>query len=198
MEEKREDDQAKQRIKMRIGDAEFEAEGPVALVKEQFDAFMAAVKEIAAASEKIGKIIATVPAAVTATSALAGAASSVSNMIGTLSEPAPITDELLARVYRRDGDGVSLLGLPRTDEPNADALVALLYGYRRLLNRTAVSGYMLIRAAKQSGVAIPRVDTTLAKRSEYVLAAGSKRGRVYSLNNPGVIFAEELLRKIVG
>jgi hypothetical protein len=66
------------------------------------------------------------------------------------------------------------------------------------LNRTAVNGYTLIRAAKQSGVVIPRVDTSLAKRTDFVLAAGAKRGRMYSLNNPGVVYAEELLRKIVG
>jgi hypothetical protein len=186
-----------QRIKIRIGDAEFEAEGPVALVKEQFEAFMAVVKEHAIPR---AKNIESSPdtGTIGAVGGLAVLASGVAGAPATLSEATPITDELLTRVYRRDGDGISLLGLPRTDQPSADALVALLYGYRRLLNRTAVNGYTLIRAAKQSGVVIPRVDTSLAKRTDFVLAAGAKRGRMYSLNNPGVVYAEELLRKIVG
>jgi hypothetical protein len=32
-------------------------------------------------------------------------------------------------------------------------------------------------------------------RGEYVLAAGSKRGRVYSLNNRGTTYAEGVLRR---
>lgn len=187
------DELGSQKIKIKIGGAEFEAEGPTGLLKEQFERFMSVVEKIGGPSVVgQGALVAPAPL-VNGTGVVTPAA----NPANPPADPAatPVGDDLIARLFRRDGDGVSLLALPRTDEVAADALVALLYGYQRLANRSAVTGVSLMKAAKQSGVNIPRVDTVIAKRDEYVLAAGTRRGKVYSLNNRGVQYAEGVLRR---
>lgn len=182
-----------QRVKIKIGNAEFEAEGNPDDVQRQYEAFMEVVGKSGA---QLAPVVSPAPLAFSppASAMGAGAATGTVRFEGI---PSGVDDDLLARVFRRDGDALSLLALPTTDEAKADTLIALLYGFQRLLGRSNTNGYVLIRAARQSGVDIPRVDTTIAKRSEFVLAAGAKRGRVYSLNNRGMAYAEDLLRRMV-
>lgn len=193
------DSPGSQKIKIKIGNAEFEAEGPTDLLRDQFDRFMAVVEKIGSspAQAVAAPAAVLVPATPSSSSNPPAPAANATNGGGNGAEPpaAPVGEDLLSRLFKRDGDGVSLLALPRTDDAAADALVALLYGYQRIANRGAVTGLALMRAARQSGVSIPRVDTVIAKREEYVLAAGSRRGRVYSLNNRGMQYAEGVLRR---
>ena len=55
----------------------------------------------------------------------------------------------MGRVFRRDGDIVTLLALPRTSDVGADTLVVLLYGFLKILGRNAVTGVTLAKAARQ-------------------------------------------------
>ncbi|MCP5328910.1 MAG: hypothetical protein H7A18_10415 [Sinobacteraceae bacterium] len=206
-------DQSVQKLKIKIGGAEFDGEGPSVLLEKQLERFLGLVEKLGPGAVAVASALqahqapgASAPHAVAAPGARgsqpAVAAEQPSEAV-VVTVPPPsttpggtfITEDMLNRVFRRDADAVSLLALPRTDDGGADALVLLVYGFQKLLNRTAVTGYALIRAARQSGVNLPRVDLPLNKRSEYVLAAGNNRGRVYSLNNRGVAYAEGVLRK---
>jgi hypothetical protein len=175
------------KMKIKIGDSEFEAEGPAEKVKEQFDRFMdvvVAVKNAPPAEPQ--KPIVITPSA--GSLGIDGVAPSVQ---------ATVDEELLNRVFQRGADSVSLLALPRTESSEADALVALLYGFSRLMSKNQVSSIRLMQAARQSGVNLVRLDSILNSRTDLVLAAGVRRGRKYSLNNRGLAYAEDLVRRMV-
>jgi hypothetical protein len=169
---------------MRIGEHELDTEGPTDVVQEQIKIF----KEMVAQASTI----APTPATLSGT----GLVTQPSPLL-TSAAPVGISEEVLNRVFRRDNDGVSLLGLPRSDDADADALVALLYGYNRLQNRPNVTGVALMQAARQSGVSLLRADKALHRKADLIMAAGSRRGRRYSLNNRGTIYAEDLVRRMV-
>jgi hypothetical protein len=194
-----------EKVRMKIGDAEFEAEG----TSESIEARLAKFAELVGL---IGKqLTAVMPANfsnwspikdATPTALQAGASTieggdQVQGQGQTQAAQPPVTDDLLTRVFRRDGDTVSLLALPRTEQPDADALVALLYAFQRLLNKPNVTGVTLMQAARQSGVLMNRVDVPLKSKSDLVMAAGARRGRRYSLNNRGNVYAEALIRRLV-
>ena len=171
---------------MRIGEHELETEGPADVVQEQIKIF----KEMVAQAS----IIAPNPSTLSGTGLVTQPPPSP---LLTSAAPIGISEDVLNRVFRRDNDGVSLLGLPRSDDADADALVALLYGYNRLQNRPNVTGVALMQAARQSGVTLLRADKALHRKADLIMAAGSRRGRRYSLNNRGTIYAEDLVRRMV-
>jgi hypothetical protein len=187
-------DPQSERLKIKLGNAEFEAEGSPASVKERFEQFLALIEKQPAAAPHnttitpdTGPLVTdSVPPTVQATAA-------------TLSGDGIVTvsEDVLSRVFRRDDDVVSLLALPKGDSPDADALIALLYAFQRLLNKSHVTGVTLMTAARQSGVSIPRIDTVLKSKADLVMAAGARRGRRYSLNNRGNVYAETLVRRMI-
>jgi hypothetical protein len=177
------DPNASHRLKIKIGDAEFEAEGPSALVESQYAQFLEIVR-----SAPIKQ----------ATPAPKGDSTDPKRNNSELDEvPSEVPNEIISRIFKRTGDAISLLSLPRTENPGADALIALLYGYRRLTAKHNVTGVALMQAARQSGVSIDRVDRVIDAREDFLMIAGAKRGRTYGLNNRGVKFGEELIMKMV-
>jgi len=162
------------RIKMKIGVHEFEAEGPRELVTAQFEAFMAAVSSLPAGAP--------------------------SNHLGTPITPAtPLeaSQAILDRVFSK-GDPLSLAALPSGDNAWENALLILLYGYLKINGEQTVTGTMLNKAAKKSGVVVDRIDRAMSiHQPDFVLVAGAKKGRKYSLNNRGIARAEEIIRTIV-
>lgn len=168
------------RIKMKIGDAEFDAEGPSEIVTAQFNAFIAA---IAARSTK-----AVVPVVDDG-----GDEVPPNNFMPGTGIPQPILD----RVFRK-GDTLSLAALPTGDNASADAMLALLYGYLMITGENAVTGTSLMKSAKISGIPIDRVDRLMSvSQPDYVLSAGVKKARRYQLNNRGISRAEEIIKAIV-
>jgi hypothetical protein len=166
------------RIKLKIGDNEFDAEGDPEIVKEAFANFMKAVAAMPP------------PKANPPESELPPPPPPPPGLGGVPANPAEFS-----RVFRQ-GDPLSLAALPRGENAKPDALLILLYGYTQLGGEQAVTGTMLMKAARQSGVAIDRVDRTLDLRKEFVLAAGTKKGRRYSLNNRGIIEAQRLMKEL--
>lgn len=107
---------------------------------------------------------------------------------------------LLDRLFSKDKHGtVALRALPRGENAESDAMVALIYGSSRLANEPQVTGSRLMKAAEQSGLRVERIDRTLASQiGPYVTTAGFKKGRRYGLTNPGIRRAEEILTSILG
>lgn len=104
----------------------------------------------------------------------------------------------LERVYSQNKEGlVSLRLLPSGKEREAESLVLLLYGYRALRDIKDVKSTELMKAARQSGMQLSRLDRTLAKKKPWVIEGGRGKGKVWGLNNLGVRNAEELLRAMV-
>ena len=175
------------RIKMKIGDAEFEAEGSSEIITKQFDAFMKAVD---ARSKQ-----APVPAAITpATQAL-----NIESPVAPIVTPtiSGVSQDILDRVFRQ-GDHLSLAALPHGENADSDAMLAILYGFLKLMNENAVTGTALMKSAKISGVNIGRVDRIMGLHiPDYVLVAGVKKARRYQLNNRGIAKAEEIIRAVL-
>ena len=172
------------RIKMKIGDAEFEAEGPSEIINAQFEAFLQAVSSLPKATAAVAVVPSpSVTAAIIPPLPMAPSAG--------------ISPEILSRVFRDNGN-LSLAALPHGENKEAAAMLALLYGFLKLKNENAVTGTALMKSAKISGVNFDRVDRVMSSHQpDYVLAAGVKKARRYQLNNRGIAKAEEIINALL-
>jgi hypothetical protein len=161
------------KVRIKIGDAEFEAEGSEESVKQQYADFLAALA--VAGPQKAPK-----------------ADGAKGNNQQDAAEP---DKSALTRLFQVDGDLVSLKFLPKTETATPDALMLLLLGYALLKNQEMVLGTQLTRAARQSGLAkIERVDRAFGKYGDdFLQRGGAKKGTRYGLNNQGTNKAKELL-----
>lgn len=180
---------AAHKLRIKIGSAEFEAEGSQETVQQQYADFLKAI---------------TVQPQVRGTAQHNLTRQQDPPVDGEQPQPPSIhsnvDDSIMARVFARDRrSGLSLSVLPRTANKVADSLVLLLYGYAVLLGQNDVTGMSLMASAQQSGVPTPRVDKVLlsADYRELVTKAGFKRGSKYGLNNRGMARAEEMLSTIL-
>ena len=165
------------RIKVKLGDAEFDAEGKPEDVKAQYDAFL--------------KLLGSRPKAEAAPP-----------LKPALEKPNPATPGevergLLDRVFRQ-GDILSLAAIPSGEAREADTMLALLYGYFKISGEQTVTGTSLRRSALQSGVNIDRADRVLnGLIPDFVLAGGIRKARRYQLNNRGIARAEAIIKAIL-
>ena len=164
------------KLRMKIGDAEFEADGPKDDVKTLFEQWRTLVESAIARKSEAGS-------------------SKKSTDVSVSDSPA---DEALVKRVFVDRDGtLSLLGLPKSENAIADALVLLVYGYRLLKqDEYPVTGVRLMQAAQQSGVKIDRADRAIAGRKELLVTTGYKRSKRYSLNNRGEQHAMGLMKQL--
>jgi hypothetical protein len=164
------------RIKIKLGDAEFEAEGSEDRVQSQYEQFLAALDR---------------------TSTKAPAKVSTAE---TKTETRSVDDTVVARVFELRSDGVVALRfrLPEETEP-ADQILLLLYGYRRLKQEESVLATQLLRAAAVSGLGIDRIDRAAdAHIPRFILRGGQKKGTNYMLTNQGMGRAEEMVGGLPG
>lgn len=165
------------KVRIKIGDAEFEAEGSEESVKQQYADFLSAISSRKPETKKPAKPNEQEPLG-------NGNGGDLQDIIG--------------RVFKVDGDLISLHFLPKSETAQSDALMMLLYGYAALKNQQMVLGTQLVRAANQSGLGMDRVDRSLARyeNENMILKGGVKKGTRYGLNNLGKTKAEELLKAI--
>jgi hypothetical protein len=106
-------------------------------------------------------------------------------------------DDVLSRLFNIGKDGVvSLKLLPKGTNRSADALLLLLYGYRRLKNADNIYGTQLMKAARVSGVLVERIDRSLSPHADFFMRGGRKRSANYTINNQGVTAAEAMIKTI--
>jgi len=164
------------RIKVKLGDAEFDAEGKPEAVQAQYDAFL---KLVAARPKPEPE-----PAP-------------KQNLAQVKGISIEIADVALDRIFRR-GDVLSLAALPNGEGREADAMLALLYGYAKLQNEQSVTGTMLRKSALVSGVNIERADRVMnGLIPDFVMAGGVKKAKRYQLNNQGLARAESVIRTLL-
>ena len=170
------------KVRMKLGDAEFEAEVAADEVQAMYDQFLAAVRAGGSAKK---------PAEV------ADSTHHKDNN-GDTPPPAGSVDEaLMARLFDQRQDGVVALRLlPKGTEKDADALLLLLLGYRRLKNEEDVLATQLLKAASYSGLRVDRLSRLMATHERYVITGGQRKGTTYTLNNQGVTKAEEIAAQI--
>jgi hypothetical protein len=188
------------KVSVRLGQAEFSAEGPEDTVREQLAHFF---------------IAATQPLPIHVTAAKNGGASNGHGDDGTHVTPPAAADrtaptaaavatavppEVVARLFKEDQNGfLSLRTLPKTERRNADALLLLMWGYLIRKSQDEVRARELIAGMRQSGVTnLNRVDETLEKYDQLVTSGGVRAGKWYRLTNPGIETAEGMAASIFG
>jgi hypothetical protein len=166
-------------IRVKIGDAEFEASGAESTVQKQYEAFLRALGPTTARdSQQQGD----------------PGESHGKQSTGTTH---PL-DAHLRKVFSIKGDDVSLLARPRGAQADADALLMILWGYSHLKNTTTVVVTDLKRSAKQSGLQVERIDRVISPHAQYYVVAGTRKGTKYTLNNPGDDYAKRLIDGVLG
>jgi hypothetical protein len=170
------------RLKVRVGDSEFDADGPEETVKAQFDLFLMALKYAAPS-----------PRNTLGVNAAGGAGANPAPASPT--ENATIEDNTWGRFFLEEPDDhVSLKVLPESKNRNADAIMLLLYGYLKLRKKDTITASDLLTMANKSGLHLDRIDRCLpAGHRKFINRGGSHKGARYSLNNQGQLYAQQLL-----
>jgi hypothetical protein len=170
------------RLKLKIGQYEFEAEGDPQVVHEQFQAF----KELIAMQPAQPQVVPIPPPE----------PYTYITMPPTLPAPsqpdAPVTGLDFDRISRRDDRVVSLTIRPST---TADAILLILLGQKLLRGNDAVTGGEVISGLEATGgISIQRPDRVLEKlaRDGDVIAFGEGRGKKYRLTNTGLNKARQM------
>jgi hypothetical protein len=159
---------------------EFHAEGPESSVRSDFEMFLAAIRATAQA-----------PAPPDAVAGGAQDARASTERPGDTAQP---DSALLERVFDNSGGTVSLRLLPPDSSTRAaDAAMLLLYGYLRLSGVQDVPVMSLNSSLRRSGISVDRVDRILSTHDQYYMKGGTRSGGRYTLNNPGIAYAERLL-----
>jgi hypothetical protein len=159
------------RLKMKIGDVEFEAEVAKDEVYPMYDQFLSMLGERRLPPGKVGFV-------------------ETSRKAFDQSLPIGIFD------LRQDGT-IVLKVLPEGPDKVADAMLLLLYGYYLLKNEECVLATQLFRAAEQSGISLRRPAKECVKNGRFVLRNGQRKGSNYALNNQGLAVAKEITAKML-
>lgn len=171
------------KINVRVAGHEFFAEGPEDSVRADYREFILCVQPIVALTISKAKPSDTQPA--------------IMEPI-VRADDDQLNDDEIKRLFRTTGDeGLSLRILPKTDNPDADAILVTLLGWNLIYGFTEMSALSLMTSLRQSGVSLDRIDRTAAQRSDYVNVSGAKRGTRYALNNRGITFATGLARDML-
>jgi hypothetical protein len=169
------------KIQVKLGNAEFLAEGPEESVKAAFGQFLVAAASVGP-TQKSPPPASPPPPITPLKDGINGSSSTVDQSI-------------LERVFQKDEDVVSLRMLPKKDNSNwqADAVILLLYGFRRLAGMETVPVIKLNQGLRKSGIPLDRVDYIISVHSELYMKGGVKSGGRYTLNNQGMASAERWL-----
>jgi hypothetical protein len=165
------------KIRMKVGDHEFEAEGSPESVTAQLETFKILLGLV---GSKIEKPEDPKPDQLPAPPAVTNGASHVS----------------LERIMRVQGRVVSLTAIPPTYDA---ASLLILLGNKDLRNNESVTGGEIGDGLAQSGRPVPRVDRVMDKLIEeaFVLKSGFRRAVRYRLSNSGHQKALSIARELV-
>ena len=158
-----------QRLKAKIGEHEFDAEGPVEIVQAQFQAW----KELIASTS---------------------AKHNVSTQPHENQGKTEGETNKLNKIIRLDGRVVSLTIKPTSE---TDAALLVLYGQRMFRENESVTASELRDGLQHSGYRFARVDRLMQPLCDegMVVRIGAKKATRYRLINPGMARATELAQQ---
>lgn len=192
------------KVRVKLGDLEFEAHGAEESVKAEFNAFLelvrsgtlggqiaVAVKKVPENKEPAGELL---KPEVSNPDASAGGDNKRSSDLGL-----PAGSEKLFRHDEKHGV-VSLKFMPHTGKSQvADAVILVLCGFHFLRGEDEVIVGKIKSALEQSGARLTRVDrhTDRSVSKGYLIKTGIKSGGKYRLTNMGLEIAKKLLEEMV-
>jgi len=169
------------RIKVKIGQHEFDAEGPLEAVQHQFEIF----KEMVAAAG---------PATV---------ASNQSSGHAVLPPPTPKptvepAESTLHKIMKSDDKRVvSLTVRPKSID---EAVLLILLGQKEMMSNDSVTGGAIMEGLTATGgLTVARIDRLLEKLGNLgdVIVIGEHRSKRYRLTNAGVSRAREIAETLI-
>jgi hypothetical protein len=165
------------RLKIKVGEHEFEAEGPADVVQAQFESFKS--------------LIAALPTTTVANKSVALPQKEAENTVSA-NESAFALD----KITRIEDRVVSLTARPDNLE---DALLLLLLGQRTFRANDSVTGGEVLNGLRQSGITVGRVDWRLDKLAGegQIIKVGSGRASRYRLTNQGMNKAQGIARNLI-
>jgi hypothetical protein len=102
------------------------------------------------------------------------------------------------KVFRRDGEVISLSVLPTGDRAEADAALLLLLGQRQYVSTDLVTGGRLLQGLERSGLTVGRADRVFGDYiPRFVIRSGQHRAVRYRLTNLGLTRAQELMEELL-
>jgi hypothetical protein len=163
------------KLKLKIGEHEFEAEGPVDVVQSQFAAF----------KELIGTI-----------NSEAKTTKSNDTSSGAQATVEKYAVSSYDKIMRSDGRVVSLTVRAGSVQ---EAILVLLLGQRHFRGNDSVTGAEVLDGLQESGQPVNRVDLTMNKLSDegLVITIGVHRAKRYRLSNAGLARAQEISRTLI-
>jgi len=164
------------RLKIKVGEHEFEAEGSEEAVQRQFEVWK---DLIADAPRQKGTNPASDPPQPKA------------------SEGAPDVQLSLDKIMRAEGRIISLTAPP---ELAPEAALLILLGQKQLRSNEAVTGAEMMDGLHQSGFRMARADRLLDNLASggLVIRSGAHRGTRYRLSNTGLTRAQGIARDVLG
>ncbi len=108
-----------------------------------------------------------------------------------------VPKDAIERVYKEDGEIVSLRLLPKGDKRDADAILMILFGFAMLKQKNMVPAPDVLMAARKSGVTETRIDRIAHMYRDFIDKGGMRRWSRYGLTNPGTERAFDLFKAMV-
>lgn len=169
------------KLRLKVGEHEFEAEGPKAVVQAQFEAWKALIMVAPLTTSKQ-------PAPNTKTDAR------------QTTETKQDADPFLDLFEAGDGNSVTLRAYPSGEQAD-DAVLLVAYAFKRLHNVDILSSVLLGKSLRLSGGTIDRVDRVVNNqiaKGFMMKAGGIARGTKYRLTTTGAARAEALSKELFG
>ena len=159
------------RLKIKIGDHEFEAEGPAETVQAQFRVF----KELIAKTPGRKGL-----------------------EPGEPQQPPPKNNSQLRldSIMKTEGRVVSLTARANLLE---DAILLIILGQKTFRSIDGVTGSEIVDGLKVSGQPADRIDRVITKLADdgHVIITGVRRAKRYRLTNQGLAKAQEIAKAII-
>jgi|SRR3954462_9546826 len=167
------------KIKIKIGQHEFEAEGPTETVQSQFQAFK--------------ELIATAQTQINDTSATPHIQEQNRETQQQQRQNGALP---LDRIMRMEGRIISLTAQAGSAE---DSVLLVMLGQRTYRNNETVTGGEVMDGLLQSGIRIPRVDRVMERLADggLIIRIGSNRATRYRFTNQGMVRAQEIAKAVI-
>ena len=192
-----------QKVRFKIGDAEFEAEGDSDSVSRQFEEFVRLLggpKGTEATRRGDSEDAPKRPPTTAAAESPVGAKRSSNEA------PQPqwlsksdtnATPEDLHRLFRTEADGtLRLTELPPFKPVESNVFLFVLYGNLALRGEHMITAPSLMTSGRKSGLEIDRADTHLAGDYKKLhVTTGKRRGKRYGISRAGIEYVEKHIRR---
>lgn len=178
------------KLRIKIGEHEFEAEGPAEIVKQHFEEFKSLLSSPASIRPVASRDSNTVEDEEEIENPHALTSTEVIDLVR------------LQRVIQRDlkTNILSLTCLPQGTSRTEDSAITLLLGHKVIRGVDLVKASSLVKGLAHSGCPIGRLDRVLARyiREHFIMKIGSGRASKYRLTNHGVQKAQAVAETLIG